>query len=128
MTARKRASSKISPAEIQQIARSTARVAAKEAVRSYAKSAQPSFDEDHLTRVIGHAVKEGFRAVGMNPDDPLETQKDLAYLRTWRTAMNKTGAKAMSVAVTFLTLAFLASILSTLGVPHRILVLIGLAQ
>ncbi len=79
--------------------------------------------EEALRRVVEESVHKAFAAVGLDADEPLEVQKDLAYLRTWRMLVQKGGTKAFLTAVGFITLGLLSAMLIGLGFPARVIAL-----
>lgn len=46
------------------------------------------------------AVRKLLLTLGVDLNDPLETQKDMAYLRTWRTGTQRLGWKTVTAIVT----------------------------
>ncbi len=56
-----------------------------------------SRDEFHDT--VKKAVSEGLTGVGIDAEHPLETQKDMQYVRAWRETSESVRGKAVVVAV-----------------------------
>lgn len=81
--------------------------------------------EEMLRRVVRDSVRDEFKAVGLNAEDPIEVQKDMAYLRSWRTMVQQGGMKAFLSAVKFITIGLIAATLIGLGTPAKLLSLFG---
>ena len=64
--------------------------------------------------VSKHAVKETLETLGFDMDDPVEIQKDIAAIRTWRKTMEKVQARGFMSALTLAALGILALIIVAL--------------
>lgn len=80
--------------------------------------------EDDLQRVVREAIHNEFAALGLVADgaaEASELQKDFAYLRTWRTLVQKGGVKIMITAVGLIVTGMIAATLLALGIPAKFL-------
>lgn len=53
-----------------------------------------------IERVVAEAVRQTLIALGINAGDPLEMQKDMMHLRSWRKSTEDMKGKGMLVATT----------------------------
>ena len=56
------------------------------------------------------AVTDMFVRLGVDPEDPLEAQKDFAHLRKWRKSVEAMSMKAMMTALVTLVTGLLAAV------------------
>lgn len=97
--------------DILTIVRQAARDAVSEAVREHQKNLPTD-----LAKVVGDAVAENLRRVGLRPDDPTETQADLRWLREWRGVVTDVRKKGVLTAVGVVVAGVLGAI--WLGLKH----------
>lgn len=83
------------------------------------------FDEEKLREVVRESMIEALKGLGVDTTNPLEVQKDLAYLRTMRTLTQKTGVKLLMTGVWFITISAIVAVLLGLGVPAKFLSIFG---
>ncbi len=61
--------------------------------------------ESQLRAVVREESQRGFQdglvSIGLDPDDPIEIQKDLHHLRSWRTSMDAVKSKGVLTIVAF---------------------------
>lgn len=58
-----------------------------------------NLSRDELHDAIKQAVAEGLTGVGIDAEHPLETQRDMQYVRAWRETSESVRGKAIVVAV-----------------------------
>jgi hypothetical protein len=79
------------------------------------------FDEETLRRVISESMRDVLKGLGLDTNEPLEVQKDMAYLRTMRKVTQSTGIKMLMTGVWFGTIGLIVALLIGLGVPAKFL-------
>jgi len=84
-------------------------------------------NEDRLREVVKESVKDAFTAIGFDINNPIEMQKDLNYLRSWREIVHKGGMRALTTAIGLAVIAGVGAVLVGLGVPVKVLGFMGLA-
>jgi len=80
-----------------------------------------SIDEERLRAIIHDEFRDGMRMFGVDPDDTIENQKDMQWLRTWRKAVTKVGSSAGLTVLTVLVTGFVGLVATLLGIPQRFL-------
>ncbi len=55
--------------------------------------------EAEIKRVVSEAVEETLTKLGVQVDDPIEVQKDMGFLHSWRTSTAAIGRHGMLTAV-----------------------------
>lgn len=113
----------IARTEVEQIARSTARLAAREA-----STAAMRANEDQIKRVVKATITEMFTTMGLDISDPLKVQADFAFLRTLHEGSISARARAWSIFITTLITASIIALLLGLGVPKTVLHVFGLGN
>lgn len=83
------------------------------------------FDEETLRRVIRESMQDALKTLGIDTENPIEVQKDLAYLHTMRTLTQKTGVKLLMTGVWFAAIGAFVALLLGLGVPAKFLTIFG---
>lgn len=79
----------------------------------------PNPDPNHeIDVVVDRAVKQTLEALGFDVKNPIEIQKDIAFLRGMRNTSNKIGGHITLVAIGSFVLAVMGAI--WLGVVQRI--------
>lgn len=71
---------------------------------------------DAIEPLLADAIARAMIAVGVDTKAPIELQKDLAYLREWRRAMEEVRSKSIIAAATVMITGTLAMI--ALGIRH----------
>ena len=66
--------------------------------------------ENEIRAVIAETVNETLTKIGIEHDDPVEMQKDMAHLRAWRTSVNEVRTKSMVTVLTILIAGTLGAI------------------
>ncbi|ESX17877.1 hypothetical protein X766_15890 [Mesorhizobium sp. LSJC255A00] len=67
--------------------------------------------EADIKRIVAESVKQTLTEIGVNLDEPFEFQKDMAYLRGWRTSSDTIKRQSVLTAVGLLTAGFLGAVL-----------------
>lgn len=82
----------------------------------------PAFvvDTDTLRSVVRDAVGDALERVGLDPKEAKEVRADLAYLRAWRTTMQKVKSESLAAAVKWATLAMISALIVGLGVKFGV--------
>lgn len=66
--------------------------------------------EAEIRRIVAETVKETLTRMGIEADDPIETQKDMAHLRSWRTSTETIKRQSLLTAIGILTAGVLGLI------------------
>lgn len=66
--------------------------------------------ESEIKRIVSTAVEETLTRLGVEVDEPLEVQKDMSFLRDWRTSTAAVKRHSILVAIGTITLAILGLI------------------
>lgn len=74
-----------SPQEVERIAKEAARDA--------------SLSPEEIDEIVRAAVNMTLTRIGIDPNDPIQAQKDFAHLRHWRESSERIKRKGMAVAV-----------------------------
>lgn len=77
--------------------------------------------EERLRSILREELNDAFKNIGIDPEDTLENQKDMAWLRTWRKAVVKTSSSAGLTVITILVTGVVGIIATALGVPQKYL-------
>jgi len=78
-----------------------------------------TIDEDRLRAIIHDEFREGMKMFGVDPDDTIENQKDMAWLRTWRVAVIRTGSHAGLTVLGILITGTVGLLATVFGIPQR---------
>ena len=78
-----------------------------------------TIDEERLRAIIHDEFRDGMKMFGVDPDDTLENQKDMAWLRTWRIAVTRAGSSAGLTILGVLVTGTLGLIATVMGIPQR---------
>lgn len=84
-------------------------------------------DEEKLKSIISVAVSEALIRIGLNVSDPVELQKDMAYLRSWRQLVQTSGKRAWFTTMGIMLIVVIAAFAVGIGIPAKILGIAGLA-
>lgn len=66
--------------------------------------------ENEIRAVIAETVNETLTKIGIEHDDPVEMQKDMAHLRAWRKSVSEVKTKSMVTVLTILIAGTLGAI------------------
>lgn len=66
--------------------------------------------EAEVKRIVAETVEQTLLALGVDTDDPVELQKDMAHLRTWRESMETVRKQTLLTAIGVITLGVLGLI------------------
>jgi len=86
------------------------------ATRALRREALMPIISDAIEPLLADAIAQAMIAVGVDTRAPIELQKDLAYLREWRRAMEEARSKSIIAAATVLITGTLGMI--ALGIRH----------
>lgn len=67
-------------------------------------------DEREVRKIVAEAVKETLTRIGIEADDPLEVQRDMQHLRSWRTSTETIKRQSLMTAIGILTAGILGAI------------------
>lgn len=67
-------------------------------------------DEREVRRIVSEAVQETLTRIGIEADNPLEAQKDQAFVRNLRTSTETVKRQGIIAAVGIITAGFLGAI------------------
>lgn len=85
-------------------------------------------DEERLKQVISSAVEEAFIRIGLDTASPVELQKDMAYLRSWRLLVQSTGKRTWFAALGIVLAVVLSAFAVGIGVPAKFLGIVAAAR
>ena len=66
--------------------------------------------ENEIRAVIAETVNETLTKIGIEHDDPVEMQKDMAHLRSWRKSVAEVQTKSMITVLTIIIAGTLGAI------------------
>lgn len=75
--------------------------------------------EDRLRRIVREEMHGAFKNIGIDPEQQLRWQRNMAWLDTWRAAIMSGGMRAVAVSFTILVIGGLAALLTGLGLPSH---------
>lgn len=70
--------------------------------------------EEDIRRIVSESVEQTLTRIGIDPDQPLEFQKDMAYLRGWRTSSETVKRQGLMTAIGVLTTGFIGLVWMTI--------------
>lgn len=79
-----------------------------------------------MRRVIREELHDTLRTLGVKPDEAIEMQKDMAWLRTWRLAIMAGGFASLRAVLSIAVVGLISALLVGFGVPTRVLHLLGI--
>jgi hypothetical protein len=59
--------------------------------------------EAEVKRIVAETVEQTLLALGVDTDDPVELQKDMAHLRAWRESMETVKRQSLLTAIGVIT-------------------------
>lgn len=65
-----------------------------------AEAARKVVNLDELKVVVSESVRQTLIQIGISTADPIEMQKDMQHLRSWRTSMEQVQRKSMLTLIT----------------------------
>ena len=77
--------------------------------------------EDRIRAIFREEINSAFKNIGIDPDDTIENQKDMAWLRTWRRAVMATGSRAGLTVITIVITGIVGAFATAFGIPQRYL-------
>lgn len=77
-----------------------------------------TISEERLRDIMREELHHAFRSIGIDPDDTLENQKDMVWLRAWRNAVTATGSRAGLTIVSILVTGLVGLVAVALGIPR----------
>lgn len=66
--------------------------------------------EHEIRRIVSETVKETFMRLGIDSEDPIEFQKDMQHVRSWRTSVETVKRQGIMTAIGIITAGFLGAI------------------
>lgn len=66
--------------------------------------------EQEIRRIVAETVDQTLTRLGIDSDDPVELQKDMAHLRAWRESVGRVKRQSLMTAVGILTAGLLGLI------------------
>lgn len=69
-----------------------------------------TLSREELREVVTEGVTEAFKQLGIDADEPLETQRDMAHLRKWRVAVDQTTSAGFKTATGTIILGALGAL------------------
>ena len=66
--------------------------------------------EHEIRRIVSETVKETFMRLGIDSEDPIELQKDMQHVRSWRTSVETVKRQGIMTAIGIITAGFLGAI------------------
>ena len=66
--------------------------------------------ESELENLVERTVLHTFERFGIDPDDPIEVQKDFSFIRDWRKSVKAVRSKALITAVSILVAGAVAAL------------------
>lgn len=87
--------------EIKAVARQAAQEAFSQSLSAFTTEVKDAAAE---------GVTEALERLGINPDDPTEVQRDMAFVRDWRTTTDGVKRKSLLAAVGFVVVATLGAL------------------
>lgn len=68
-------------------------------------------NDAEIKKIVSETVAHTLISLGIDADDPVEFQKDMAHLRAWRESMNTVKRQSLLTAVIILTTGMIGLIL-----------------
>lgn len=66
--------------------------------------------ENEVRKVVKEAVRETLTTLGFDTDDPLEAQRDMQFVRSWRKSTDTMKRQGLVSAIGVLTVGFLGAV------------------
>ncbi|RRY03819.1 hypothetical protein [Brucella anthropi] len=75
--------------------------------------------EADISKIVEDTVKETLTKIGIDTDKPLEYQKDMAFVRSWRSSSEAVKRQGILTAIGIITTGFLGLIWMALKGPAQ---------
>lgn len=66
--------------------------------------------KDHIRQCVDEGVCQALTRVGINPEDPMEMQRDMQFVREWRGTVASVRRKGLLTAVGILVAGMLSAV------------------
>lgn len=76
----------------------------------YSKGQPVTINRDDIDEVVAKAVKETLTSMGFQADNPIEAQKDMQFLRAWRSSAESVKRQSITTTIAIVTAGFLGLI------------------